>query len=151
MDTELLIASLRKRNLENITPAILEIKEYEEKVDRAERESAQLKGILEHLKQKHLSNIVISWRDEIKDSLYDEKRNFRLLTFNQIIGCIEKLYYIEADRRIKNMIVTTLSKMWNEEKKKVGKVEHNGENYYGHIAMFSSDGSLKQEYISLLK
>src|SRR3954468_6987071 len=69
---------------------------------------------INQLKEDFLKTIVIKFREEIRQCLGEYDQDYILLTHKDIISCIEYRNKIEANRNIRNKIISTLSLMYRE-------------------------------------
>lgn len=119
-------------------------KELQKDLEQAKKDLTQaeltvvgLKMRVERLRKEIALASPIKWVYVIKRCMIGENDTSRPATVSDIISYIEHKMKIEAGRDVKNKVVSTLSRMYNNEE--ICKGEYDGIIYYGYPELFEDD------------
>lgn len=127
-------------NLSAPVPILQEISDLKNEIQEKELELARLRGTLSYLEKKHFDNASsdIKWTEEVRDCMVSKDgRGFFVMTSDSITRCIEIKKEFQADRRIKNMVISTLGIMFKNGE--IGRYGERGRYFYGHKSLFKGD------------
>jgi hypothetical protein len=134
---------------EQVQDPLAYIRQLEHEIALDKVEIAKKQGILDFMRQQYADNLIIRWREEVRKCLGILSGEYRIATFSDVLGCIEWNNGIQADKVMKNKVITTLSMMHKEGE--IGKAPIQGHYYYGYKELFDDTlMRLKKEYLHLL-